>query len=544
MKTIGIKLANGKFFPVLQEENSVEKSLELTTVHNNQTKIMVDLYRSTACSMKDAEYIESLQLEGLAAHPEGEAVISFDISIDKNNNLSAKVYDSETGNQNSIAITLVDRPDSATPLTDSDTDIDDETSAEKELAATGVRVLSIQGPGLLATAEAIREAQESEKITNDDEITRTEEEATVEEKPAEEIPAEEAAVKESEPEDIPDDTPSLEDFTLGDPGETFEESEVETSQESAENIEAEPVEESTESVEDTTEPETVAAPSDFEINEENTEPEITIEQNGENMDDLEKKDDDLNNLDLPDLNFDLPEDKEDATPELDTSNMESTFDLDLPDFPEDTNEPEETSAPDFGNLDDFDLPEPEADNSPAAASSGFDFAGLYDDNEITENDSHEVKKSKVPLIICIICAIICILASAFVLFITHRTKDEKNALAESTAITPAPVEEVLATDSEPEPEPEPAPEPEPIPEPEVEEVIVIEKAEEVIPQQPPVVEEKPKNFVYKIKWGDTLWDIADTYYKNPWRYKEIAKYNGIKDPDHIVSGTIIEIPAE
>ena len=526
MKTIGIKLADGKFFPVLQEENSVEKSLELTTVHNNQTKIMVDLYRSTACSMKDAEYIESLQLEGLAAHPEGEPVISFDISIDKNNNLSAKVYDSETGNQNSIAITLVDRPDSATPLTDSDTDIDDETSAEKELAATGVRVLSIQGPGLLATAEAIREAQESEKITNDDEITRTEEEATVE--------------------DIPDDTPSFEDFTLGDPGETFEESEVETFQESAENIEAEPIEESTESVEDTTEPETVAETSDFEINEENTEPEITIEQNGENMDDLEKKDDDLNNLDLPDLNFDLPEDKEDATPELDTSNMESTFDLDLPDFPEDTNESEETSAPDFGNLDDFDLPEPEADKSPAAASSGFDFAGLYDDNEITESDSHEVKKSKVPIIICIICAIICILASAFVLFITHRTKDEKNALAESTAITPAPVEEVLATDSEPEPEPEPepAPEPEPIPEPEVEEVIVIEKAEEVIPQQPPVVEEKPKNFVYKIKWGDTLWDIADTYYKNPWRYKEIAKYNGIKDPDHIVSGTIIEIPAE
>ena len=84
MKTIGIKLADGKFFPVLQEENSVEKSLELTTVHNNQTKIMVDLYRSTACSMKDAEYIESLQLEGLVAHPEGEAVISFELSIDKN----------------------------------------------------------------------------------------------------------------------------------------------------------------------------------------------------------------------------------------------------------------------------------------------------------------------------------------------------------------------------------------------------------------------------------------------------------------------------
>ena len=77
------------------------------------------------------------------------------------------------------------------------------------------------------------------------------------------------------------------------------------------------------------------------------------------------------------------------------------------------------------------------------------------------------------------------------------------------------------------------------------EIIIVEKAEEVVPEQPPVVvveEPKPKITTYKIKWGDTLWDIADTYYKNPWKYKFIAKYNGIKNPDHIISGTYIEIP--
>ena len=86
-----------------------------------------------------------------------------------------------------------------------------------------------------------------------------------------------------------------------------------------------------------------------------------------------------------------------------------------------------------------------------------------------------------------------------------------------------------------------------IPEANEDEIIVVEKAEEVVPEQPPVVvveEPKPKIITYKIKWGDTLWDIADTYYKNPWKYKFIAKYNGIRNPDHIISGTYIEIPEE
>ena len=86
--------------------------------------------------------------------------------------------------------------------------------------------------------------------------------------------------------------------------------------------------------------------------------------------------------------------------------------------------------------------------------------------------------------------------------------------------------------------------PEPVPQAKEDEVVVIEKAEEVKPSAPAATESKNKNVTYKIKWGDTLWDIADTYYKNPWRYKKIANYNGIKNPDHIISGTIIIIPAE
>lgn len=47
---------------------------------------------------------------------------------------------------------------------------------------------------------------------------------------------------------------------------------------------------------------------------------------------------------------------------------------------------------------------------------------------------------------------------------------------------------------------------------------------------------------YLLKWGDTLWDLAQTFYKNPWDYGVIAKYNHIKDPNYIIAGTYIDIP--
>ena len=223
---------------------------------------------------------------------------------------------------------------------------------------------------------------------------------------------------------------------------------------------------------------------------------------------------------------------------MDLDLPDDSSDLDLPDFPEDTEE----ESPNF------DLP----DNSTAPAAGAFDFGGLYDEETELPDENSCSKKTRLPLIICIICAVICLLATAAILFILPSRYNLITRAAEKTpqAIqTTEPIKEEAVAEAPAEEEPEPEVEAEKEPEPEVpsakeEEIIIIEKAEEVVPEQPPVVEEKPKNIIYKIKWGDTLWDIANTYYKNPWRYKEIARYNGIKDPDHIVSGTIIEIPAE
>ncbi|MCL2130010.1 MAG: LysM peptidoglycan-binding domain-containing protein, partial [Treponema sp.] len=47
---------------------------------------------------------------------------------------------------------------------------------------------------------------------------------------------------------------------------------------------------------------------------------------------------------------------------------------------------------------------------------------------------------------------------------------------------------------------------------------------------------------YRIRWGDTLWDIAAAFYRNPWLYPRIARFNNIRNPDLIISGTTIRIP--
>jgi nucleoid-associated protein YgaU len=52
----------------------------------------------------------------------------------------------------------------------------------------------------------------------------------------------------------------------------------------------------------------------------------------------------------------------------------------------------------------------------------------------------------------------------------------------------------------------------------------------------------PSGAPYRIRWGDTLWDISEAFYRNPWLYLRIARFNNIRNPDLIVSGTIIRIP--
>ena len=581
MKTIGIKLADGSFYPVLQEGMPSEKKLNLTTAHNNQTKVNVDLYRSASCSMEDAEYVDSLQIDNLVEHPNGEPDLSFSVAIDENNELSAKIVDTETGRQSNSTITLVSRTMEERMVTD-EYDISELDDSDKG-SKTGAKAAgaAVAGVGLLAAAEALRKR---ENETTQMEFTPAGDDEFKDD--VEEIPEEESSAPvDSENEEDTEDEAEPEQNALSILLQTNDEA-PETPQTSFEDSVTEPVEMP---VEETTveEPEEASEPdfTNFDLNlpdtfdekpeedavivneepveevaeEPASEPNIFDDSADETVtvDDVQTDSNNQPETELPDMDFDIPEedttiqdnadvtipDDSDATITDDEADQFSMDDLDTSDtsfdIPEDTTENEKLDD-DF-----FDIPD-----EPAPAAGGISFTGLYDKDDLNESSSFDEeeeevsKKTKAPVIICIICAIICIIATILVLLIKHNIIGKKNV--EETPIektfvpepSPAPV-------VEPEPEPPaPAPSPAPVPEAKEDEIVVIEKAEEVVPEQPPVAAEKPKDITYKIKWGDTLWDIADTYYKNPWRYKYIARWNGIKNPDYIISGTYITIPAE
>lgn len=535
MKTIGIKLADGSFYPVLEDNTPSEKQLELTTAHNNQTKVMVDLYRSATCSMEDAEYVDSLQIENLVAHPNGEAEIKFTVSLDEDNKLSAKIIDSETGNESNTTITLVSRTLEERLVTD-EYGIND--TEENGSGAGALAAGALAAGGLLAAAAAMRDKDSGEETeesdAREDEVETVEEDAPVEDESFVEEPVVEEETVEETSDEMPveESSENLDDMNFDLPDDISSE-DITTESESLDDMNFDLPDDT---VSEDTSDETVA---DETITEE-TSSDQTISEN------------------LDDMNFDLPDDTaSDETITEETSSDDTIagetisdelpdMDFDLPDDTRDSSEDENPQMPDdFFNTEET-MKDPTFD-SESPVSGGLNFDGLYDEETErgtpAQNDDDDVKKkTKVPVIICIICAIICILATVAVLFIIpskYNLITKKHAKETGTTVAieePAPQPEPVA---EPEPEPEPA-----VPEAKEDEIVIIEKAEEVVPSQPPVAEEKPKDITYKIKWGDTLWDIADTYYKNPWRYKYIARYNGIKNPDYIISGTKIVIPAE
>ena len=592
MRTIGIKLADGSFYPVLEEFSNSEKQLDLTTAHNNQTKIMVDLYRSKSCSMEDAEYVDSLQIENLVAHPNGEPDISFSVSIDENNKLSAKIKDSETGNQSKTTITLVSRT------------IEERLTTDEYKISDSIEKPKTKKQGFLAKAEKIRENDkdskktESEKVMPESEKTDIpgfdEQTSQIENKKQTEhenntiiafTPAADDEINRQKKLDSIDDVIIPEDesqknIIWPDDTDVTQIIEDEIPEENLKDTETAQETEDTENTNDIENSEEMQIVQEIELNEtpeekvdfnDVIEPQEESETENETSEEISDKQDyevqDIGNDEIPDdtglpeLNFDFPGDDskeilENAAQDFnqtDSEIPEDFFDIDNPLEEKDSDNEIETNIeenPFDHAFDDFDndfetASENNVYNETSSSAKGpLSFTGLYDKETelgLSEQDEKITKKTKGPVIICIICAIICVIATLLILFIVpskYNLLHKGNSQKEQTEITEITVEDQPQI----EPEPEIA---EPIaPQAQEEEVVVVEQAEIVVPEQPPVTPEKPKDINYKIKWGDTLWDIADTYYKNPWRYKYIAKFNHIKDPDYIISGTYITIPAE
>ena len=568
MKTIGIKLADGSFYPILEEGTAKTYQLDLTTVKDGQTKVQIDLYRSESGSMEDAQYVDTLEVSNLVPHPNGEADLHLSVALNEKNELDAKVIDEETGRKSETSVTLVSRT-----LAERANPANFELSEEQKDSAGQDKIDEI--PEIAAGLDEPTFAEDDFAAeTVEDSVFSESEEGAQAEKP-EELEFEtvpfsfdselENDVAEVDP-DSKNDEPQAEGFKAED------EPAFDTKTDA-------PAEEKAESEEKSDDSNPVS--EDFEIPDFDKTSEKTKDGKTKEADNFDAAD----NFELPEF----PEDSLDSKTDDDFSGLKDndfadlknddfsdlkSEDFELPDFDktvtENSAKPEglsgyfddpafkndpvfnETNLDSTNNEIDFDTSA--LDSPVASASPAMDFSDLYDketldgkNNSYDEEEETE-KKTRVPVIICVVCAIICVIATLLILFVVpskynllknHKEKESTEILSENNSQTEDSDIQQDIQNEEVAAEPEPAPEA-------VEDTVVVAPEPEVVVPVPPAPKpvEKAKDIKYRIRWGDTLWDISDAYYKNPWRYKKIARYNKIKNPDLIISGTDILIPVE
>ncbi len=535
MKTIGIKLADGTFYPILEEGTPKQRMLDLTTAKDNQTKVQIDLYRSENGTMEDAEYVDTLEVTKLNPHPNGEPELHLSVEIDEENKLTAAVVDPETGKKSETEVTLVSRTaeeragDADTAITEA-TLSDDLASSDKEETTYSSDELPKMGADVL----------EDMPFSFD----HSEPHVTSEISPAS------SSANDTFKGELPDFSELDKEIPVED-----------TTLESVDFTKPKVIPTGDEVVEEPAADETIAATSDDTTSEDITSEEFslpdfdsttesTFDDTASIVSDESVSDSEPESYDLPDFDS-LTSDSSDTETSTDATGL-NFDDLDDPAF-NTTNDDDDF----FGTSSD----------SSAAAGSAMDFSDLYDKETIAGehaslyDEDEENKKTRTPVIICIICAIICIIATILLLFvvpskynlIASRNTNGISILDKFFSKTEK-VEKVIEEPKEEtkyidvvveEPKSEPAPQA-------VEDKIIIApEPEKVVPVPPPapVEEKKPEvkktaDVNYHIRWGDTLWDISESYYKTPWKYPKIATYNKIKNPDLIIAGTDIKIPAD
>ncbi len=622
---IGIKLADGSFYPILEEGKPQVQTIELTTVRDDQTTVQLDLYRSSSDNMEDAEYVDTLLVENLLPRPKETPTLNLKIEIDSENVLSASIEDCESGEHSETKVSLVTLDSSERTIVPDFSMIDSEDSDN----INGDALLDEFADNTIATQEEVVDNELSkddelnlddfddmdELITEDNSenvnnfIEESEVSEEVDEMPAlDDMPdfaedTEEVSVESSEEvEEMPalDDIPDFAEDTEEVSEETSEEVEempalddmpdfAEDTVESSEEIEAMPaLDDMPDFAEDTVESseEIEAMPElddmpDFADDTVETSEEVdempALDDMPDFADETEETSeevDDMPELDIP-VTDDIDESNgfqsdimQDSILDNDLNSEESSLDEEeFPDFGDiATSEPEENQVDDdnddgffgigndFGSIDEeINLDESDdvfaanldtsGDLDESIPSPDLSFSDLYVDTE-DDNDCPEKKRCSIPVLICSICAVICVIALLLILFLTPSKLKDKNVSEENSIwekeetsvenVVPVPVEtEVEESNQEID---------EFVEEQAKEDEIVIVEAPTVTPVEPEPIKEEVKGVEYKVKWGDTLWDIAGTYYKNPWLYPVIAEYNKLENPDYIISGTIITIP--
>ena len=150
--SIGIKIANGEFYPIVEEDSFVKKRLVLTTVHDNQPSVQIDLYRSADNTMTDAQYIGSLVIEKIKLRPKGDPSIEMVISSNNDGSIVADAIDLDAGTSGEHNILTV----SLQSL--------DETSRNMEIPDYEIDALEKPPLGLYQQAQRIRDRKPRSSI--------------------------------------------------------------------------------------------------------------------------------------------------------------------------------------------------------------------------------------------------------------------------------------------------------------------------------------------------------------------------------------------
>ena len=133
--TIGIKIANRSYFPIIEERPEQKKRLVLTTVNDDQSSVQIDLYRGDGKELQNALYIGSLIIDNIEPASKGDPEVELILGIDQEKNLTATAADVSSGEKQSLSVSLdaleednlYDIPDF-----DIDTTIDEEFIEETE----------------------------------------------------------------------------------------------------------------------------------------------------------------------------------------------------------------------------------------------------------------------------------------------------------------------------------------------------------------------------------------------------------------------------
>ena len=644
-KKIGIKLADGTFYPIMEDGVPQKKLMELTTVQDNQTTASIDLYRSESGTMEDAEYVDTLELSEFTPHPGGETNITFTLKLDENNMLDAEVVEPESGKTSATKSDLVNLPaekklsivdDTAVPdVSDGDfeqpslpeapvngsVEEPEEQFAQEDFSqpaaggSAGIADFELPDFDLddFTSVDSLPSAPDQEDEFSDVSFSAFEADS----------PEETVAISET-PATI-DDLPDFGDVSL----DLVDNSSEEAPAFDLDSLDLDDFASVYSGMDDASEDDSntllaagvgaaalglgaaaiVAADNDQDdagdshldalLGKDETVADSSLEASSFDLPDFDEAsmvgDDtvadsglDASSFDLPDFDetsvvgddtaadsgldassFDLPDFDETSVVGEDTvadSGLDATS-FDLPDFGfgnddgfmrQDTAVYED-SLPDFSkfelpdfdepvrndfsfgeesglfNENDFNDPAFYTTDTAASAASPLDFSGLYDERE-TELKQQESRRRRggLSVAICVICALICVGILLFILFLLPtklaggRINDNQVSVTDSHTVTVSQQEMEATPDSTAA----------------VEDVIVIVETPAVVPAPPPQSTRASEVVRYQVKWGDTLWDIAQSYYNNPWLYKRIATANNIKNPDHIVAGTILTIPPQ